>query len=109
MEMTFPHKSLAKTSADTDVSATSAYDMLIAHATARQSLSPSARAYLAGQGGCAVSSPRTSRGLMEDRIQFFAGEPSRQGPLKKNERVFKKGHFRPDLLRKNPSGGAVSE
>lgn len=104
MEMTFPHKSLTQTSAETDVSANSAHDVLIAHAIARQSLSPSARAYIARQRGMAASSAHTSRGLVEDRIKLFADSPSRKGPFVNSGRVTDKGSFRPDLLRKNPSG-----
>lgn len=109
MEMTFPHKSLTQTSAETDVSALSAHDALIAHAIARQSLSPSARAYVARQRDMAASPPRISRGFMEDRIRFFASGPSRKGLFAKDERVFGKGHFRPDFRGENPSGEAVPE
>jgi len=109
MEMIFPHKSLTQTSADTDVSANSAYDVLIAHAIARQSLSPSARAYVARQRGMAASPANTSRGLVEDRIKLFADSPSRKGSFVNSGRVTDKGRFRPDLLLKNPSGRTAQD
>ena len=99
MEMNFPHKSLAQTRADTDGNADSAHDVLIAHAIARQSLSPSARAYIAQRSGMAARPIHTGRGLVEDRIKFFAGELRPGSSFVKSERIFENGHFRPDLLR----------
>ncbi len=104
MEMNFPHKSLTKTSAEPDAPAGSAHDALIAHAIARQTLSPSARAYIARRGGVAVKPVHGSRGLMEDRIKFFAGELPQRSPFSKSARIFERGHFRPDLLREKSSG-----
>ncbi|QTD57209.1 hypothetical protein [Parasphingorhabdus cellanae] len=99
MEMNFPHKSLTQTSADTDVKADSAHEALIAHAIARQALSPSARAYLAQRKGLAGKLTDPSRGPVEDRIKFFAGELPERSPLARRARIFEKAHFRPDLLR----------
>lgn len=104
MEMSFPHKSLTQTSADTDVSARSAYEVLIAHAIARQSLSPSARAYIARQRGLVASPIHASRGMMENRIKLFADASSQEGLSGNGEHGTEKGSFRPDLLRENPSG-----
>lgn len=109
MEMNFPHKSLIQTRADTDVNAGSAHDVLIAHAIARQSLSPSARAYITQRSGVAARSIHTGRGLVEDRIKFFAGEFRPGNSFAKSERIFKNGHFRPDLLRKESSSDAVQD
>lgn len=106
MEMNFPHESLTQTSADTDVNADSTHDVLIAHAIARQSLSPSARAYIAQQSGMAAKSIHTGRGLMGDRIKFFAGELRPGSLFVKSEHIFENGHFRPDLLCENLSGEA---
>ncbi|GAA0464337.1 hypothetical protein GCM10009096_01010 [Parasphingorhabdus litoris] len=109
MEMNFPHKSLTKTSADTDADADSAHEALIAHAIARQALSPSARAYLARRKGLAAKPNHSSRGPVGDRIKFFAGELPMRSPLVKSARIFEKGNFRPDLLReKSPNDGAQS-
>ena len=109
MEMNFPHKSLAQTRADTDGNADSAHDVLIAHAIARQSLSPSARAYIAQRSGMAARPIHTGRGLVEDRIKFFAGELRPGSSFVKSERIFENGHFRPDLLRGSSSGGVDEE
>lgn len=103
MEMNFPHKSLAQTSAESDAPAGSAHDALIAHAIARQALSPSARAYIAQRSGLAVQPRHIGRGLMEDRIKFFAGGLRPGSPFVKSARIFEKGHFRPDLLREKSS------
>ena len=109
MEMNFPHKSLTKTSADTDAEADSAHEALIAHAIARQALSPSARAYLARRKGSVAKPNLSSRGPVGDRIKFFAGElPMRSSPVK-SARIFEKGHFRPDLLRERPSGDGAQK
>ncbi|MEH6757392.1 MAG: hypothetical protein V7676_07765 [Parasphingorhabdus sp.] len=107
--MNFPHKRLAKTSADADVNAASAHDVLIAHAIARQSLSPSARAYIACRNGSVVKPAHASRGLVEDRIKFFAGELRPGSSFAKSERIFENGHFWPDLLRGSSSGGVDEE
>ncbi|WP_337658906.1 hypothetical protein [Sphingorhabdus sp. Alg231-15] len=109
MEMNFPHKNLAQTSAETDAPAGSAHDALIAHAIARQTLSPSARAYIARRSGLAVQPMHNSKGLMEDRIKFFAGERPQKSPFAKSARIFEKGHFRPDLLRDEASGKAAQK
>lgn len=109
MEMNFPHKSLTQTSADTDAPAGSAHDALIAHAIARQTLSPSARAYIARCSALAGQPMHSSGGLMEDRIKFFAGERPQGSPFVNSARYFEKGHFRPDLLRENDSGEATQE
>ncbi|WP_282130205.1 hypothetical protein, partial [Roseobacter litoralis] len=61
MEMNFPHKSLTQTSAETDAPTGSAHDALIAHAIARQTLSPSARAYIARRSGLAVQPMHNSK------------------------------------------------
>ncbi len=108
MEMNFPHKSPAQTRAEPDAKAVRAHDALIAHAIARQTLSPSARAYLAQRSGLAAQPNRPSRGLMEDRIKFFAGEQPQRSLFAKSERVFKKGHFRPDLLHVHSQGDKAS-
>lgn len=107
MEMNFPHKSLAQTSAESDASAGSAHDVLIAHAIARQALSPSARAYIAQRSGLAAKPNYASRGPVGDRIKFFAGELPARSSLVKSARVFEKGHFRPDLLREDASGNSA--
>ncbi|WP_332042144.1 hypothetical protein [Parasphingorhabdus sp.] len=103
--MNFPHKSLTQTSAETDAPASSAHDVLIEHAIARQSLSPSARAYIKRHSTMAAPAVRDSRGCMEDRIRLFADGPSRQGPFVKSQCA----HFRPDLLREKRSGDAAEE
>ncbi len=109
MEMNFPHKSLTQTSADTDAPAGSAHDALIAHAIARQTLSPSARAYIARRNGSAAKPSYPSRGPVGDRIKFFAGELPERSLLVKSACIFEKGHFRPDLLRDDISGKAGPE
>jgi len=109
MEMNFPHKSLSQTSAEPDAPAGSAHDALIAHAVARQALSPSARAYIAQRRGLAVQPMYVSRGLMEDRIKLFAGGLRPGSSFVKSARIFEKGHFRPDLLREKSSGDAAQE
>lgn len=109
MEMNFPHKSLAQTSAESDAPAGSAHDALIAHAIARQALSPSARAYIAQRTGMAAKPTYPSRGPVEDRIKFFAGELPVRSLFVKSARIFEKGHFRPDLLREKSSGDAAQE
>ncbi|MGI9362215.1 MAG: hypothetical protein ACR2O7_11740 [Parasphingorhabdus sp.] len=105
MEMIFPHKSLTQTSAETDAPASSAHDVLIAHAIARQSLSPSARVYLTRHSDLAALGPRENKGFMEDRIRLFAGRSTRRGSFAKSQCA----HFRPDLLCENPSGDATQE
>ncbi|MEP2866376.1 MAG: hypothetical protein ABJP02_16740 [Parasphingorhabdus sp.] len=109
MEMNFPHKSLTKTSAESDAPADSAHETLIAHAIARQALSPSARAYLARRRGLAPKPNYASRGPVGDRIKFFAGELPVRGPLLKSARIFEKGNFRPDLLREELSSDVAPE
>lgn len=109
MEMNFPHKSLTQTSADLDAKADSAHEALIAHAIARQALSPSARAYVARRNGMAAKPAYVSRGLMEDRIKFFAGELPQRSSFVKSAKLFNKGHFRPDLLSKESSSDAAQK
>ena len=83
MEMIFPHKSLTQTSAETDAPASSAHDVLIAHAIARQSLSPSARAYLTRHSDLAALGPRENKGFMEDRIRLLQDVPHGEGRLQR--------------------------
>ncbi|MEP3226860.1 MAG: hypothetical protein ABJO01_12860 [Parasphingorhabdus sp.] len=103
MEMNFPHKSVAETSAESNAKADNAHEALIAHAVARQAQSPSARAFLARQTGKAANKAVVARGLMEDRIKYFAGELPSRSAFAKRARIFDKGHFRPDLLRDKSS------
>ncbi len=109
MEMNFPHKSLAQTSVEPDAPAGSAHDVLIAHAIARQALSPSARAYIARRKGLAAKPSYPSRGPVGDRIKFFAGELPARSSFVKSARIFEKGHFRPDLLRENSSSDVAQK
>lgn len=104
MEMNFPHKSLAGTAGESGQNSDGDLEALIALAVTRQTLSGSARSYAARKSRANGMSSVARDGWMEDRIQFFANALHRQKTLKIGDRVFANGHFRPDLVRGNPSG-----
>ena len=103
MEMNFPHKAMTKSTADSDTNPVGVHHALLSHAIARQSLSASARAFVAC-GGTMGTNARSGRSdFMGDRIRFFAGQ-SFTDQMAKSEKLFPRGHFRPDLAGENEQG-----
>ena len=103
MEMNFPHEALTKSTAKPDANPVDVHHALLSHAIARQSLSASALAFVAC-GGTMETNGRSGRSdFMDDRIRFFAGQPFTD-QMAKCEKLFPRGHFRPDLAGENEQG-----
>lgn len=100
MEMNFPHNGLAFEAATKTASEAvqkGAYRALLAHAIARQSLSFSARNFVASRIESLETLGRIRGQGLDNRIRFFAGQLSPEGESENEGKLFVRGHFRPDI------------